>query len=148
MPEQVKGPVVEGKLSGTVDKSYIPFSDTAGAPVLATEQYVDGKVSAGWTVYKTYAGEMYDDKRLPDVILVDGSMDNDITASLALTSDEIRRFYFVNLSEKHEIHIFQGAFPAYVVGGPMSTSLIVANKDHFHVLYNVPAYSPQPVPQP
>lgn len=141
----VSGPVVEGKLADSTDLTYIPFTNTGDSPVIATKQYVDQKSGSGWTVYKTYGGELYNDSRMFDVILVDGSKDFDITATLSFTGKEYKRFYFVNLSEKYDIHLYMGSGPAYVVGGPMSTSLIIANDTDFQVVTNSPAYVPSVV---
>lgn len=151
----IVGPVVEGKKAGSTELRYLPFSNTDGDPVIATEAFVNAQIAAipassdkPLTIYKTTGGEGYDDSRLPDVLWVDGSQDFDITATLQLTSSEYRRFWFVNLSQNHEIHVYQGGSNAYKVGGPMSTALILANKDSFYVLSNAPAYVPAPIPMP
>lgn len=147
MTNQITGPVVEGKLAGEHDLAYIPFSDTGGDPVIATEAYVDQKIGSGLKVYVTQGGEAYDDGRLPDFLIVDGSKDFDITASLDLKSSEYRRFWFVNHSDKHEIHVYTDKTGAMVVGGPKTTALIVANQDEWFVIGSFPVTTPTPVPQ-
>lgn len=147
MTKQITGPVVEGKLAGEHDLAYIPFSDTGGDPVIATEAYVDQKIGSGLKVYVTQGGEGYGDDRLPDVLIVDGSQDNDITATLMLTSANYRRFWFVNHSDKHEIHVYTESGGAMVVGGPNTTALIVANKDEWFIVGQFPVAKPTPVPQ-
>jgi hypothetical protein len=146
------GPLVLGKLVGSTDKRYFPFSATAGSPVIATEAYVDSKIVSpqaatgkSVSVYKTYAGEGYDDTTLPDVLIVDGSMNNDITATMMLTASDWRLLYFVNLSPKFDIHLFYSNQTAQKVGGPMSTSVIVVNSTGFQVLFNAPAFVPTAV---
>jgi hypothetical protein len=145
-------PTVSGVLKGAERPTYIPFSDYAsGNPVIATEDFVKAQVAVAGggkplTIYMLTGGEGFDDSRLPDVIWVDGSKDNDITATLNLTSTDYRRFWFVNLSKQHDVHIYQSGTDYYTVGGPMSTSLIVANKAGFYVLSNAPAYVPAPAP--
>ncbi len=142
---EVKGPVVEGKIKGSTDKHYIPFSDDGkDKPIIATEGYVDSKIpssSPALTVYTTKAGEAYDDSRLPDVLVVDGSMQNDITATLTLKSAGYRRFWFVNQSTKYEIHV-SGAGGSFKVAGPSSTALILANKDGWQVISVSPYVAP------
>lgn len=59
----VVGPVVEGKKSGSTDLQYLPFSNTAGAPVITTEAFVKGYalplaggiVNGAFTVTRTNA---------------------------------------------------------------------------------------------
>lgn len=111
---------------------------------LATKEYVD----KGLKVYTTQAGERYTDDNLPDVLIVDGSMDNDITATLALTSTEYRRFWFINHSDKHEVHIFTDAGGSMIVGGPNTTSLVAANKDGWFIISQSTAATPVPTTTP
>lgn len=43
------GPVVEGKMPGATENSYIPYSATGGSPIIATEAYAFPRVGASIT---------------------------------------------------------------------------------------------------
>lgn len=54
---QVVGPVVEGKKSGSTELQYLPFSNTTGEPVIATEAFV--KANAISPAGGTMSGTLY-----------------------------------------------------------------------------------------